>query len=444
MIEFTGEGVKNLSINDRLTIANMTTEWGCLGGVFPVDGVTIQWLNDRKNENHPRINSQNIKNLENNLFESDKGAYYTKKLTLDLSTVTPHVSGPDHVKKMSNIYEIEKKNIKIDKAYIVSCTNSRSQDLEEAAKVLSGKKIDSHVEMYISAASSLVQSECEKSGVWKTLIDAGAKPLITGCGPCIGLGTGLLKDGEVGISASNRNFKGRMGSRNAVAYLSSPAVVAYSALNGYISGPKNVEYQNIQYSLEEFKREPIEKTIELSEGFPSEIKGRAIFCHQDNLNTDGIYPGKYTYNENISKEEQAKVAMENYDPEFQSIVQKGDILIGGFNFGTGSSREQAATCLKYKGIPCVIAGSFSETYKRNAINNGYLVIEIPDLIQELKQKFGDKKLTQVTNLEAVIDFKKSNVRIGNQIYVMSPVGKIAQDLILSEGLENWIIKNIEK
>jgi homoaconitate hydratase len=94
------------------------------------------------------------------------------------------------------------------------------------------------------------------------------------------------------------------------------------------------------------------------------MKGDLVFCHQDNLNTDGIYPGKYTYKENITNEQQAEVAMENYDPKFSSLVKKTDILVGGFNFGTGSSREQAATALKYKGLQCVVAGSFSETYKR--------------------------------------------------------------------------------
>jgi homoaconitate hydratase len=443
-VEFSGPGVANLSINDRLTIANMTTEWGALAGVFEVDNKTIEWLEQRSSPTHPRINPQTIQNLKNSIFTSDKDAFYSKVMKLDLSTVTPHVSGPDHVKKMSSVFDMEKKHIKVNKAYIVSCTNSRTQDLEEAAKVLKGKKIANGVEMYISAASSVVQEECEKSGVWQTLIDAGAKPLVTGCGPCIGLGAGLLQDGEVGISASNRNFKGRMGSRNAIAYLASPAVVASSALNGFVSGPKEVHDLKPIYYYKEFKQQIHSKTVELSQGFPSQIKGDVVFCHQDNLNTDGIYPGKYTYNEAITKEEQANVAMENYDPEFKNLVKPGNVLIGGFNFGSGSSREQAATCLKYKGIPCIIAGSFSETYKRNAINNGYLVIEIPDLVNDLKAKFGDKKLTIMTGEQIVIDFTRSNVTMIGKTYPMSAVGSIAQELILVEGLENWIIKNIEK
>lgn len=230
-IEFTGEGVKSLSINDRLTIANMTTEWGALAGVFPVDDITIQWLQKRaeilkakSNGIHPRINSRTIKELENSIFVPDKDAKYSKILTLDLSTVRPHVSGPNHVKVMSSVTDMEKKRINIQKAYIVSCVNSRTDDLAQAARVIQGKKVAPGVELYISAASSEVEEDAKKLGYWKILLEAGAKPLPPGCGPCIGLGAGLLKDGEVGISATNRNFKGRMGSRNAEAYLASPAV----------------------------------------------------------------------------------------------------------------------------------------------------------------------------------------------------------------------------
>ena len=127
-----------------------------------------------------------------------------------------------------------------------------------------------------------------------------------------------------------------------------------------------------------------------------------LFCHQDNLNTDGIYPGKYTYQDNFTPKQQAEVVMENYDPEFVKIAEPGDILVSGFNFGTGSSREQAATALKYKGIKLVIAGSFNETYKRNAINNGFLLIECPELVKSYKELFGTTKLTDKSQVKRLI------------------------------------------
>ena len=135
--------------------------------------------------------------------------------------------------------------------------------------------------------------------------------------------------------------------------------------------------------------------------------------------------------------------MENYDPQFVKITNTGDILVGGFNFGTGSSREQAATALKYKGLQLVIAGSFSETYKRNAINNGFLIIECPELVRYLKQKFGTERLTVKTGIHAEINFKSSQISTGGLKYKISPVGTAAQELIISGGLENWVRENIQ-
>ena len=123
---------------------------------------------------------------------------------------------------------------------------------------------------------------------------------------------------------------------------------------------------------------------------------------------------------------------------FKKIVQQGDILVGGFNFGSGSSREQAATCLKYRKIQLVLAGSFSETYKRNAINNGFLVLEVPLLINDLKKQFGTKSLTVRTTLTAQIDFRKAQIFVGTHAYKIDPIGAAAQELIISDGLENWV------
>ena len=343
----------------------------------------------------------------------------------------------------NTIASAPKKEVKIHKAYLVSCVNSRFEDIQEAAKVLKGNKVANGVEFYVAAASSEVQVESEKSGDWQVLLDAGAIPLPPGCGPCIGLGSGLLKDGEVGISATNRNFKGRMGSPTAKAYLASPAVVAASAIAGKITAPENWDKLNPITSIKiNLKNENSDTEISIIDGFPEKIEGEIIFCHQDNLNTDGIYPGKYTYLDDFTPEQQAEVAMENYDPEFQKIATKGNILVGGFNFGSGSSREQAATALKYSGIQMVIAGSFSETYKRNAINNGFLVIEAPELVNDLKSKFGSQKLTVKSGIIAELNFKKSILTANNKKYSISPIGTAAQDLIVLGGLENWVKNQI--
>lgn len=456
-LEFGGPGIRDLSISDRLTIANMTTEWGALVGLFPVDERTLEWLYRRAaylaqrgpagvpsdgGGPHPRLNRERIQTLEENLPDPDREAGYDREIILDLSTVRPQVAGPNQVKTITPAAELA--TVKIDKAYLVSCVNSRVADLAAAAEVVRGKQVAKGVEFYIAAASDEVQSESERRGEWQALLKAGARPLPPGCGPCIGLGAGLLEAGEVGISATNRNFRGRMGSPQAETYLASPAVVAASALAGRIADPSGLEAAPIQAAIvqKEGKPAPAEK-MELLDGFPQTLQGELVFCRQDNLNTDGIYPGKYTYREDFTPQDQARVAMENYDPEFQNLAREGDILVGGFNFGSGSSREQAATALKYRGIQLILAGSCSQTYKRNALNNGFLVLEVPGLVRDLQARWGAGTLTVRTGLKAQVDFSESRLATPEKSYALPPLGAAAQELILEGGLENWVIKRMD-
>ena len=460
-IEFVGDGIRYLTIDERLAIANMTTEWGALAGVFPIDLATILWLKKRERfiehrglegvfsdadgkGQHPRINPQRIEELEHNIPQADSNGFYSKELIIDLSTIEPFVAGPNNVKTYAAVSELKEKNITINKAYLVSCVNSRVDDIAEAAAVVKGKKVSPNVKFYIAAASSEVQKEAERYGYWQSLVEAGAIPLPPGCGPCIGLGTGLLEENEVGISATNRNFKGRMGSPSAQAYLASPAVVASSAISGKIDYDwKNKEHRELKGSIKVNEKKTGTKTsVKIIDGFKPVVEGELFFCHQDNLNTDGIYPGKYTYNDDMTPQQQAEVVMENYDPEFVKITKAGDILVGGFNFGTGSSREQAATALKYKGIQLVVAGTFNETYKRNALNNGYLLIECPQLVNDLKAKYGKDKLTVKSGMNIKIDFQNSSITFNNKNYSIDPVGEAAQELVVTGGLEEWVKKNL--
>lgn len=464
-VEFTGEGVASLGIEERLTIANMTTEWGALTGLFPIDEITLQWVRDRvykkerqifhtipshyDQEVHPRLNQKRLMSLESELrcglLSGDHEARYSIELELDLNRVIPQVAGPHHVKICHSAFELQKQKIRIDKGYLVSCVNSRTTDLSVAARILKGKKVAKHVSFYISAASKEVQEESEKRGDWQLLLESGAIALPPGCGPCIGLGQGLLQEGEVGISCTNRNFKGRMGSKNTEVYLGSPAVVAQSVISGIIDLPSSIKIGFKEPGAKVIKKHekaPFPKKVNILSGFPETIEGELVFCYQDNLNTDGIYPGKYTYLDNFTPQQQAAVAMENYDPDFQNLVHQGDLLVGGFNFGTGSSREQAATALKYKGLQCVLAGSFSQTYKRNAINNGFLTIELPELVSNLKSQFGEEKLTIRTGLIGKLDIRKSSLNIKDKAFFSQPIGLLAQELILSHGMENWIKKEL--
>ncbi|RMF11110.1 MAG: homoaconitase [Candidatus Neomarinimicrobiota bacterium] len=440
-LEFTGEGVATLSVDDRLTIANMTTEWGALAGLFPVDDRVHEWIEERirrKGPGHPRWN-ESVRSRLKNAPQADAGAVYAQEIRLDLGSVQPVVSGPDQVKRTTPVSQLERQRIRISKAYLVSCVNSRASDLAAAAEVMKGHKVASGVELYIAPASRDVQKDSEKKGDWHILLAAGGRTLPPGCGPCIGMGAGLLQEGEVGISATNRNFKGRMGSRQAVAYLASPVVVAASAIKGYIAAPDTFHRGPLRAELKKIESAGTgTREVHLLPGFPSQLSGRLVFCPRDNLNTDGIYPGKYTYRDDFTLEQQAEVVMENYDPEFRRIVQPGDILAAGFNFGTGSSREQAATALQARGIQLVLAGSLSQTYKRNALNNSYLVLEVPALIRRLKSIFPDDRTTIVTDSTVTVDFEQSRVQFQDETYPFAPLGPAAQELILEGGLETWV------
>ena len=486
-IEFTGSGVSSLSIDERLAISNMTTEWGALAGVFPVDDSTLAWYDqvlrrmDRLNfqvgssprlsETHSRLNWTRLEQLAKTRFASDADATYTRHLRLDLSTLEPQVSGPNSVKVATPLAELEAQNIAINKAYLVSCVNSRASDIAAAAEVLKGKRVAPGVEFYLAAASSIQQRDADKSGAWGALLAAGARPLPAGCGPCIGLGTGLLEDGEVGISATNRNYKGRMGSPNALAYLASPAVVAASAAAGRICAPELLRGE--EPAAPSFSEVPVAaaggakaaapSSNSLLESFPASFDGSLVFAPQDNLNTDALYPGKYTYQDDITPERQAEVVMENYDPSFAGTVarlrsdgSRGVVLVGGYNFGTGSSREQAATALKYAGVPVVLAGSFSDVFKRNAINNGLICLQCAELVEDLTREYardgargnGGRKEGEISVLidaDLRLDSKTGEVRLtladGNvRTYSTIPagIGRSIQEIYVAGGMEGWV------
>ncbi|KAG8732265.1 mitochondrial Homoaconitase [Ceratobasidium sp. 414] len=491
-IEFHGDGIEALGVDERLAVANMTTEWGALAGVFPVDAPLLAWYGKAIDKmalrtfagassslppppDHPRLNQSRLDALRTSPLGPDTGAEYTSHLTLDLSTLVPYVSGPNSVKVATALPKLAQENIKINKAYLVSCTNARASDLAAAAEVVRGRKVAPGVEFYFAAASSNVQADAEKSGDWGALLAAGAKSLPAGCGPCIGLGTGLLEPGEVGISATNRNYKGRMGSPQAQAYLASPAVVAASAVRGVICGPDALDMDKLPRNempvITASSPAPASSSASttasvepLVEGFPKSFGGPVMFAPQDNLNTDGIYPGKYTYQDDITLERQAEVVMENYDPSFAQTVAtvrtngQTAILVSGYNFGTGSSREQAATALKSAGVPLVIAGSFGDIFKRNSINNGLVCVECPELVADLTAEYArngargnggvNGELTVQPGWEIQVDMQTGVVEVfthGGRLsreYRTRPVGPSVQELWVCGGLEGYVKRSI--
>jgi homoaconitate hydratase len=447
-VEFSGPGVAALGVGARMAIANMTTEWGALVGWFPADEKTLDFIRKRIGRGVTRVTEEQVAEWEADPLAPDADASYAGCIRLDLATVTPQISGPDSVQVTTPLSRMEP--IPIQKAYLVSCANSRLDDLEAAAAVLAGKKVADGVKLYVAAASAEVQQEAEALGVWGDLLAAGAEPLPPGCGPCIGLGVGLLEPGEVGISATNRNFKGRMGSRDARCYLASPAVVAASALAGQIAGTSSIaqdrslDTADIESSWEAAPAAvAATESVEILEGFPSTLSGRLVFVTRDNLNTDGIYGKDYTYRDDMTPEMMAGVVMENYDPEFANATRPGDILVGAANFGTGSSREQAATALLAKGFRVIVAESFSQTYLRNAFNNGFPCVACPDLVAALRTQYGSEKKTVIPGDTVTIDFAAGAIQLGGETYRFSPLGGVPQALVVAGGVENLVRKTLD-
>ena len=219
-MEFTGEGIKNLNMDDRFTIANMAIEAGGKNGIFPVDDLTIEYLDEHTKRKYT-------------VYEADADAEYDEEYTIDLSTLKPTVSFPHLPENTKTIDEI-KEDIKIDQVVIGSCTNGRMQDMRIASDILKGKKIKKGVRCIVIPATQSIYLQCMEEGLLKIFIESGCVVSTPTCGPCLGGYMGVLAAGEKCVSTTNRNFVGRMGHVDSEIYLASPAVAAYSALSGKI------------------------------------------------------------------------------------------------------------------------------------------------------------------------------------------------------------------
>ena len=447
-LEFAGEGTTTLSVEDRMTIANMTTEWGALAAVFPFDAVLREWLSERADSladrETPPFTHADVDRwwAQRASLQTDADAVFDRAFELDLSTVSPSICGPNSVTRAVSARDLAAAPIRINKAYVMSCVNGRLCDLEAAAAVFPpGRRVAAGIEFFIAAASSEVERAAQRSGAWQRLIDAGAIPLPPGCGACIGLGRGTLEPGEVGISATNRNFEGRMGSREAACYLASPAVVAESAARGCIALPAPSASQPVATCRVNEGAQRCAHDQEILDGFPTEVRGRTLIAPVDDLNTDGIYGKEFTYRDDITLADQGAHAMRNYDPAFPNIVHRGDILIAGRNFGCGSSREQAATALQSAGIAMVIAASVAQTYQRNAFNNGLIVVECPEAVAWAREWCAPAAASGARTIpgpELRVDFRASTIGVGGRVFAFAPLNATAQALVCAGGLERMV------
>ncbi len=225
-LEFTGDGIKNLSMDDRLTIANMAIECGAKNGIFPVDDVTLAYVDGRSLRDYK-------------VYEADEDAEYESVINVDLSALRPTVAFP-HLPENTKIID-EVPEIKIDQVVIGSCTNGRMEDMRTAASIIKGHKVADGVRVIVIPATQQIYLDCINEGLTQIFIEAGAIVSTPTCGPCLGGHMGILAKGEKAVSTSNRNFVGRMGHTESEIYLASPAVAAASAVKGYIADPASLE-----------------------------------------------------------------------------------------------------------------------------------------------------------------------------------------------------------
>ena len=380
IIEYTGEGVKSLSVTDRATITNMGAELGATTSIFPSDENTREYLKSEGREE------------DWTPLAADPDAVYDEELIVNLDELTPLAAmphSPDNVDSVSNIGEI-----KVDQVAIGSCTNSSYTDLMKVAAILKGKKVHPDVSLVISPGSSKIMAKMAENGALADIINAGARVIENACGPCIGMGQSP-KSGAVSLRTFNRNFKGRSGTLDADVYLVSPETAAISAINGVLtdgmkSGQELPEITAVDFtpndnfvvypegcnkSNTEVAMGPNIKPFPRNTALPEEITAKVVLHAGDNITTDDIMPSDsrlLPYRSNSPH--LSNYCFEKIDAGFSGRCHEAGkcAIIGGENYGQGSSREHAALAPLYLGVKFVIAKSFARIHRSNLINSGIL------------------------------------------------------------------------
>jgi len=415
-VEFCGPGLSTLSLESRMVLPNMMAEFGVKNAYLPPDEAVFAFLAPRCGV--PRAE------LRRMALYPDPDAPYAAEYILRMDRLRPQVACPHRVNNVRPLAEVNGKPV--DMAFIGTCTNGRVEDLEAAARVLSGRRVHPNTRLLIIPASSHVLKQALARGIIQNLIEAGAVLGTPGCGPCMGNHAGIPAAGEVVLSTANRNFRGRMGQPEAEIYLASPAVVAASALEGRIVGDAISEGSSpliVKTALDSVPGEEAAPGRILPPQDQQQIHPQgAAWKYGDHVNTDQIFPGKYTYTLR-TPEEITPHALEDLDPAFAARVQPGDVIFAGSNFGNGSSREQAVTCLVYKGVAAVIAKSFARIFYRNAINRGLPVIVCPQAVDAAQS--GDP---------VRLDLENGRIHLPAGVFTFAPFPPHLQAILRAGGL----------
>ena len=430
IVEYCGEGVKTLSVPQRATITNMGAELGATSSIFPSDEVTKEFLISQNRE------------CDFTPLYPDDDAVYDEKYTINLDELVPLAAcphSPDNVKPVSELA-----GIKINQICIGSCTNSSLLDMLTVAAMIKGKTVHPDVSLSISPGSKQVYSMLAECGALADIISSGARILECACGPCIGMGFSPSSAG-ISLRTFNRNFEGRSGTKDAQVYLVSPETAIASAINGFFTDPTTMQAPNIVYpeslvindNLIELPSYPEESENVIVERGPNikplpicnepseELSCKVSLKVGDNITTDHIMPAGakiLPFRSNVPK--LSEFCFTVCDKDFPERAKKegSSIIIGGANYGQGSSREHAALVPLYLGIKCVIAKSFARIHMANLINFGIvpMTFENPDDYE---------KISEMDDIE-IKDFAKS-IKSSNTMHLLDKTNGNSVKLIVS-------------
>lgn len=447
IVEYTGEGVADLTVPERATITNMGAELGATTSIFPSDACTKAFLEaqGRGGDYQP--------------LSADADAVYDEQITVDLSALEPLAAkphSPDNVDSVANIGKI-----KVDQVAIGSCTNSSYMDMMKVASILEGKTVHPDVSLVIAPGSKQVLTMLSENGALAKMVAAGARILESACGPCIGMGQSP-KSNAVSLRSFNRNFEGRSGTASAQVYLVSPETAAVSAITGVLTDPREfgeapvvempsafVVNDNMVVAPAadgaevEVVRGPNIKPFPLNNALPDTVSGKALIKVGDNITTDHIMPSNaklLPYRSNIPH--LSDFCLAPCDPEFPARAKenKGGFIVGGSNYGQGSSREHAALVPLYLGIKAVLAKSFARIHMANLINSGILPLAFVneadyDAIDPMDELTIERAVEQVKAGDTII---VKNVTKGTEIRTSMPLSERQREMMLAGGQINYI------
>ncbi len=408
-VEYYGEYVENLTLEDRITISSMATEMGAIITFFTPSDDIISYIKTYSDKKFKKV-------------EADDEYEYDRVEEVDISDLVPMISKPGHPEDVVKVDSLDK--VKIDSAFIGSCTNGRYDDMKRAAEILKGNKVAPGVVLKIVPATDEVWKKCLETGLLKIFKNSGALVGNAGCAGCAAGQIGQNGPGEITISSGNRNYAGKQG--KGYVYLASPSTIAASAIAGIITTENDIPENPVLF--EKTKSIPSTEHVKISTQLDTPLKrsGRVWIIPIDNIDTDMIFHNRYLTITDLSL--MGQYAFDNLKgwEDFAKNAQEGDFILTGKNFGAGSSRQQAVDCFKSLKISGIIAESYGAIYERNAINAGFPILKLKNSLKGLHLQ--EKEIIEVNYEDGIITREN-----GEEIEI-EPFNNIQINVYLKGGL----------